>query len=421
MSQPHATSTTLAHQEEPLGVTRLRQDFPALHQQIDGKPLIYLDNASSAHKPRAMIDCISACYAHDYAKLRAPHALGQRVTAAYEEARAATATLINAADPKEIVFVRGATEALNIVANGFGRSVLQPGDEVLLTVMEHHANIVPWLMACEQTGATVRVASIDEAGNLDLDRVAGLLSERTKVLSVAHVSNVLGTIYPIKSLVDLAHARGIPVVVDGAQGAPHLPVDVREMGCDFYAFSCHKMYGPSGLGVLYGQAEWLQKLPPLQGGSPMAQTVTFAGWAPKELPTKFEAGVPAIAETVAFTPTIAYLADVGMERIAAYERELVAYASARLGAIERVRVLGAGSERVSVLSFTLDGIAPQNAGRFLDQEMGIAVRTGALSAQPLMAFLGIPGAVRASFALYNTRAEADALAEGVERCLKTLG
>lgn len=400
-----------------LDVARIREDFRALHQTINGNPLVYLDNASTTHKPTVMVDRIRDFYTTDYAKTRSQHALGKRATEAYEQVRAKVAAMLHADDAREIVFTRNATDGINIVAIGFSRGFLGPGDEVLLTSMEHHSNIVPWQIVCRLTGASVKVAPIEASGDLDLDRFKASLSDRTKIVAVAHISNVLGAVYPIKEIVKAAHARDIPVLVDGAQGAPHVPVDVQDLGCDFYALSAHKMYGPGGVGVLFGRARWLEKLTPHQGGSPMAESVTFESAKFKEIPVKFEAGVPAIAETVGFGASLDYLNAIGMDRIRAYEKDLVERAAKRLASIDRVRLVGSPRDRVSVVSFSVEGMKPEKVMSLLD-EQGIALRAGDLSAQPLMEFYGLSGAVRASFSFYNTVDEIEVLAKGLERCLR---
>ncbi len=400
-----------------LDVERVREDFPVLRQLSNGKPLVYLDNAATSQKPTAVIERMRDFYTNEYATVRrGVHYLSERATFAHDQARAKVAAFVNA-DPKQIVFVRGATEALNLVANGFALAFLKPGDEVLLTWMEHHANIVPWQLACERTGAKIVVAPMDERGALQVDELEKLISDRTKVVGVTHVSNALGTVNPIKRIVELAHARGVPVVVDGAQAVPHMPVDVQDLGCDFYAFSSHKMFGPTGIGALYGRTEWLEKLPPYQGGGDMILSVTFEKTVFNTVPLKFEAGTPAIAEAIGFGAAVDYLTGIGFERMAAHERDLVVYATERLEAVPGVRIIGTAPEKASVVAFAVDGIHPHDIGTILDQE-GIAIRVGHHCAQPVMQFFDVPATARASFAFYNTREEVDALVAGVERCIE---
>ncbi|MFL5350403.1 MAG: aminotransferase class V-fold PLP-dependent enzyme [Hyalangium sp.] len=398
---------------------RVRHDFPLLlRRRENGQPLYYLDNAATTHKPRVVIESLQELYSTLNAKNREEHALSQAITQALKEARQKVATFLHAEDPSEIIFVRNATEAINLVAYGFGRSVLQPGDEVVLTHLEHHSNIVPWLMACEQTGAQVRVAPVTEAGEVEVEKLEALLSERTRLVAVSHVSNVFGTILPLRRIIRAAHARGIPVLIDGAQGAPHLPVDVLELGCDFYACSSHKLYGPMGVGVLYGRTDWLERLPAYQGGSEMAEEVSFEKWKPKPLPKKFEAGSPALMDAIGLGRALDYVQRLGMDRIALYEKELLGYARQQLGAIDRVKLVGNPRDAVGVLSFTVEGAEPKKVSEFLDQEAGVAVRAGRLAAQPIMDFLKLKGAIRMSVALYTAREEIDALVQGLRDFLK---
>ena len=404
-----------------LDVARLREDFPVLHQLAHGKPLVYLDNAATSQKPLAVIDRMNDFYTHEYATVRrGVHYMSERATFAHDKARAKVANLLNAADNREIVFVRGTTEAINLVANGFALDVLKPDDEVLISHLEHHANIVPWQMACQRSGARLVVAPINEAGEIELEKLADLISDRTKIVAVAHVSNALGTINPVREIVALAHARGIPVLIDGAQGAPHMPVDVQEIGCDFYAFSGHKIFGPTGIGALYGRTEWLERLPPYQGGGDMILSVTFEKTVYNAIPHKFEAGTPAIAEAIGLGAAVDYVTGIGLDRIAAYETSLLAYATERIAAIPGVRLIGTAREKAAVLSFALEGVHPHDIGTILDQD-GIAIRVGHHCAQPVMQYYGVPATARASFAFYNTRDEVDALAAGVEKCIEVFG
>jgi cysteine desulfurase/selenocysteine lyase len=402
-------------------VARVREDFPVLKQTVNGKPLVYLDNAATAQKPRVVIERMAEFFTNENSTVRrGVHYLSQRATDAYEDARAKVAAFINAGDQRQIVFVRGTTEAINLVANGFSVSILKPGDEVLVTEMEHHANIVPWQLACERSGAVLRVAPINDAGELELDALEGLLGERTKIVALTHISNALGTVNPVKRVVEMAHARGIPVLVDGAQGVLHGPVDVQDLGCDFYAFSGHKLYGPTGIGALYGRAEWLEKLPPYQGGGDMILSVSFDKTIYNAVPYKFEAGTPAIAEAMGLGAVIDYLSGIGMERIAAYEADLFAYATDQVGSIEQVRIVGTAREKAAIVGFTIDGVHPHDIGTILDQE-GIAIRAGHHCAQPVMKRLNVPATARASLAFYNTREEVDALVRGIYKCVEVFG
>ncbi|WP_454739567.1 SufS family cysteine desulfurase [Cupriavidus necator] len=391
-----------------LQVERLRRDFPILRQTVNGKPLVYLDNAATTQKPQSVI----ACEAHYYSALnanvhRAVHTLSQRATDAYEAARDAVRDLINAAGREEIVFVRGTTEAINLVAASFGQR-LRPGDEILISAMEHHSNIVPWQLVCQRTGASLQVAPINDAGELMLEQFARLLGQHTRLVALTHLSNALGTVNPVRHIIELAHARGIPVLIDGAQAVPHLKVDVQALDCDFYAFSGHKLYGPTGVGVLYGKAALLDAMPPYQGGGDMIREVTFHRTTYNELPYKFEAGTPNIAGVIALGAAIEYVRALGLEAIAAHEHALLAYASAQAAQIAGLHMIGTAADKASILSFTLDGIHPHDVGTILDQH-GVAVRAGHHCAMPVMERFGVPATVRASFALYNTREEVDAL------------
>ena len=391
-----------------LEVERLRQDFPILRQTVNGKPLVYLDNAATTQKPQSVIDCEAHYYSALNANIhRGVHTLSRRATDAYEAARDAVRDLINAAGREEIVFVRGTTEAINLVAASFGQR-LRPGDEILISAMEHHSNIVPWQLACERTGALLQVAPINDAGELILEQFAQLLSPRTRLVALAHLSNALGTVNPVRHIIELAHARGIPVLIDGAQAVPHLKVDVQALDCDFYAFSGHKLYGPTGIGVLYGKAALLDAMPPYQGGGDMIREVTFRKTTYAALPYKFEAGTPNIAGVIALGAAIGYVRAVGLEAIAAHEHALLDYASAQAGQVTGLRMIGTAADKASILSFTLDGIHPHDIGTILDQH-GVAVRAGHHCAMPVMERFGVPATVRASFALYNTREEVDAL------------
>ena len=405
----------------PYDVYRVRQDFPVLAQQVHGKPLVYLDNAATTQKPLAVIDAISHYYRSDNSNIhRGVHALSERATEAYEKARSAAQRFINAADPKEIVFVRGTTEAINLVAQTYGREHVGAGDEVLITAMEHHSNIVPWQFLCEQKGAKLRVAPINDRGELVLEDFEKLLAAKTKIVAVSHLSNALGTINPIKRIAKMAHDRGIPVLVDGAQAAPRMPVDVQDLDCDFYAISGHKMYAPTGIGFLYGKAALLEAMPPYQGGGDMIASVTFDKTIYNRLPYKFEAGTPNIADTIGLGAAIEYLNQLGIENIEKHEADLLDYATAEVERIPGVTVIGRAREKAGVLSFVMNDIHPHDIGTILDSE-GVAVRTGHHCAQPVMQRFGIPATVRASFGLYNTREEADALVRGIRKVKEVMG
>jgi cysteine desulfurase/selenocysteine lyase len=393
----------------PFDVERVRKDFPILAQTVHGKPLVFLDSAASAQKPRAVIDAMVHLYTHDYANVhRGVYELSVRATQALEDARAKVAGLLGAETAHEIVLVRNATEAINLVARTWGAQHVGEGDEVLITHMEHHANIVPWKMLCDEKGAVLRVAPIDDRGELLLDEFEKLITPRTRIAAVTHVSNALGTINPVREIVRLAHDRGVPVLLDGAQAVPHQRVDVRDIGCDFYVFSGHKLFAPSGIGVLHGKLDHLKAMPPFLGGGEMILSVSFEEIIYKEAPYKFEAGTPDIAGAVGLGAAIDYLDALDFHALAAHEQELLAYATQRLQEIPGLRIIGTAEHKAAVLSFVLDGVHPHDIGTILDQE-GVAVRTGHHCAQPLMARFGVPATARASFALYNTRADADAL------------
>lgn len=401
-----------------LDVARLREDFPILSQTVHGQSLVYLDNAATTQKPRKVIEAIEHYYACDNANIhRGVHLLSQRATKDYENARKKVARFLNAADPHEIIFVRGATEAINLVANSYGRKNVTAGDEIVLTTMEHHSNIVPWQMLCQETGATLRVVPISDAGELDLDAYRALLNDRTRMVAVVHVSNALGTINPVKQMIAEAHARNVPVLVDGAQAVLHMRVDVRDLDADFYVLSGHKLYGPTGVGVLYGKRALLQKMPPWQGGGDMITSVTFEKTTYNVLPYKFEAGTPNIAGGIGLGAAIDYIESVGLDAIAAYEHELLAYGTELLAKMPRIRLIGTAREKASVLSFVVDGVHPHDIGTILDFE-GVAIRTGHHCAQPVMDRLGIPATARASLAFYNTREELDRLADALRKVME---
>jgi cysteine desulfurase/selenocysteine lyase len=415
---PHAfAAQATAH---TFDVKRVRADFPVLHQKVHGKPLVYLDNAATTQKPLAVIEAIEHYYRHDNSNIhRGVHALSERATEHYEKTRAAARRFLNAPDPKEVIFVRGTTEAINLVAQTYGRQHVGAGDEVLITAMEHHSNIVPWQMLCEEKEAKLRVAPINDRGELLLEEFEKLLGPRTKFVAVTHLSNALGTITPLREMIRMAHAWNIPVLVDGAQAVPRMKVDVQALDCDFYAISGHKMYGPTGIGVLYGKAALLEAMPPYQGGGDMIASVTFEKTSYNRLPYKFEAGTPNIADTIGLGAAIAYLESLGLEEIERHEHDVLSYATQRIALMPGVNIVGSAKEKAGVLSFTMDNIHPHDIGTILDRD-GIAVRTGHHCAQPVMERFRIPATVRASFGLYNTRDEVDALASGVQKVNEVL-
>jgi cysteine desulfurase/selenocysteine lyase len=399
-------------------VQRIRGDFPILDQRVHGKPLVYLDNAASAQKPQVVIDTLSRFYSTSYANIhRGIHWLSERATEAYESARVRIQRFLGAAEASEILFVRGATEAINLVAHSYGRTHMQAGDELLISTMEHHSNIVPWQMLCEATGAVLRVIPISEEGELLLNEYEQLLTPKTKMVAVVHVSNVLGTINPIRRIVELAHRHHVPVLVDGAQAVPHLAVDVQTLDCDFYAFSGHKLFGPTGVGVLYGKAALLEAMPPYQGGGHMIQSVTFEKTTYNNVPDRFEAGTPNIAGVVGLGAAIDYLSDIGLAAITAYEGELLSYATDRISKIAGVRLIGTATDKAGVISFVVDGVHPHDLGTILDHD-GIAIRAGHHCAQPLMSRYGVPATARASLAFYNTQEDIDALAAGIHKSIE---
>ena len=400
---------------------RVRADFPILKQRINNSPLVYLDNAASTHKPRAVIDCIRKVYEEDYSNVhRGVHTLSQRCTDLFEGARDTVRRFINARHSHEIIFVRGATEAINLVAQSYGRKTIMAGDELLITAMEHHSNIVPWQMLCEQTGAVLKVAPMSHSGELLMDEFESLLCDRTRLVAVTHMSNALGTINPIKQIVDLAHHRAIPVLLDGAQSAPHLTVDVQALDCDFFVFSGHKLYGPSGIGVLYGKESLLKAMPPWQGGGDMIRRVTFEKSDWNDLPYKFEAGTPHIAGAIALGAALDYLSGIGLDAIAEHEHRLLAYATEQALTIPELMIVGTAANKGAILSFTLDRIHPHDIGTLLDQ-LGIAIRAGHHCAMPVMDFFEIPATARASFGLYNTHDDIDVLMDGIRQIIKMFG
>lgn len=405
----------------PLDVEAARRDFPILDVQIGGKPLIYLDNAATTQKPQAVIDVMQRYYMLQNANIhRGVHYLSQQATDAYEQARVKLARFFGAAVPEEMVFVRGATEGINLVANSWGGRFVRAGDEIVLSELEHHSNIVPWQLLAQRTGAKIRVAPITDDGDVDLAAFRALLSKRTRLVAVTHVSNALGTVNPVKEIIAAAHAHGAVVLLDGAQSAPHLAVDVQELGCDFFVCSGHKLYGPTGIGVLYGRREILEAMPPWHGGGDMIQKVTFEETTYREPPTRFEAGTPHISGAIALGAAVDYLERLGRERVAAHEDDVVAYAATRLAEVPGVRLIGRPRRRVGVVSFVMNAAHPHDIGTILDNH-GVAIRAGHHCTQPLMRRLGVPATARASFGLYNTRAEVDALVAGLERVTSLFG
>ena len=396
-------------------VNEIRRDFPILSRQVYDKPLIYLDNAATTQKPRQVVEAITNEYYSVNANVhRGVHFLSQQATELHETAREAVRAFINAGSADEIVFTRGTTESINLIAASFGEAFVNQGDEIIITAMEHHSNIVPWQMMAARRGAKLRVAPIDERGEIIMDELLGLISDRTRLVAVAHVSNVLGTVNPVKQIISSAHAKGVPVLVDGAQAVPHVAVDVRDLDADFYVFSGHKVYGPTGIGVLYGKRRWLEAMPPYQGGGEMIKDVTFERTTYNDLPYKFEAGTPDYVGSNALAAALRYVTSIGMDDIAAYERRLTDYAMQRLAAIDGIRIFGTSPGKGAVISFLVGGIHHLDMGTLLDR-LGIAVRTGHHCAEPLMHLLGIEGTVRASFSFYNTMDEVDALADGIVR------
>lgn len=404
----------------PFDVQRIRDDFPLLKREMRGMPIVFLDSAASSQKPQQVIDALGQYYSYQHANVhRGVYQLSQEATDAYEQGRRLVQNFINARYDHEVIFTRGTTESINLVASSFGRRFLKPGDEVIISTMEHHSNIVPWQMICEQTGARFRIIPINDAGELLMEDFVKLLNERTKIVAITHVSNSLGTINPVKEIIRIAHDWNVPVLLDGAQAVPHLKIDVQALDVDFYAFSGHKIFGPTGIGILYGKEKWLNAMPPYQGGGEMIETVTFEKTTYNVLPHKFEAGTPHISGVIGLGAAIEYVQGIGHEAIQQHEQELLAYGTARLAEIEGVRLIGTASHKASVISFLVEGTHPYDVGTILDQ-LGIAVRTGHHCTQPLMARFGIPGTVRASLAFYNNKEDLDRLAEGVRRAVRML-
>ncbi len=402
-------------------VERIRKDFPALHQEVHGKPLVYFDNAATSQKPQVVIDALVAYYSLDNSNVhRGVHRLSERATEAYEGARTRIQRHINAASPREIIFVRQATEGINLVMSSFGRAFVGAGDEIVISAIEHHSNIVPWQMLCEEKGAILRVVPIDDRGDLIMEEYARLVGPRAKLVAMTQVSNALGTVTPIKQIIEMAHRQNVPVLVDGAQAVPHQRVDVRELDCDFYVFSGHKAYGPTGIGVLYGKEQWLDRMPPFQGGGDMIKLVTFEKTTYNELPYKFEAGTPHIAGAIGLAAGLDYIAGLGLDRIGDYEHALLAYGTELLSAIRGVRLIGAARHKAAVLSFVLDGVHAHDLGTVLDHQ-GVAIRAGHHCAMPVMERFGVPATARASLAFYNTHAELETLAGAIQEAREIFG
>jgi cysteine desulfurase/selenocysteine lyase len=405
--------------QTPLDIQKIRADFPVLDQLVNGRPLVYFDNAATTQKPRAVLDALVHYYEHDNANIhRGIHALAERATANFEATRRAVQSFMNARETEEIIFTYGTTDGINLIARTYGQTYLGEGDEIIISTLEHHSNIVPWQMLCEARGCVLKVIPIDDNGDLLLDEYEKLLTERTKFVSVVHVSNTLGTINPIKTIIDKAHGVGAVVLIDGAQASSHIDIDVQALDCDFYAFSAHKLFGPTGMGVLYGKRALLEAMPPFRGGGEMIKEVTFEKTTYNDIPYKFEAGTPNIAGVIATRNAVEYVNSLGKENIAAYEHDLLAYATDALQSIDGLRIVGQAKEKISVISFVMDGIHHEDTGVILDQQ-GIAVRTGHHCTQPLMRRLGITGTTRASFSVYNTTDEIDRLVKGLHR-VKTM-
>lgn len=420
LTTPTATGVHVTH-SDPIDVYTIREDFPILKQGVRGKPLVYLDNAASTQKPQFVVDAIRHTYLTEYANIhRGVHLLSELCTKAYEDTRVVIQHFLHAKSSREIIFLRGTTEAINLVAATYGRKNVGPGDEVLITALEHHSNIVPWQMLCEDKGANLKVAPIDDRGDVILEEYEKLLSPRTKIAALSHVSNALGTINPIKEMIEIAHRNGVPVLVDGAQAAPHLKVDVQDLDCEFYAISGHKIYGPSGIGVLYGKASYLENMPPYQGGGDMISSVTFEKTTYNDLPYKFEAGTPNIGGTIGLGAAIDYVSRIGLEKIADHENLLLERATELVSEIPGVTLIGTSPHKAAVVSFVMEGIHPHDIGTILDQQ-GIAVRTGHHCAQPVMDRFHIPATARASMAFYNTLEEMEVLAEGIRMVREVMG
>lgn len=411
----------MEHNNNPLDISAIRKDFPILEQKIYGKPLAYFDNAATTHKPNQVVDEVANMYKFENSNIhRGVHYLSEQLTQRYETARESIQQFIGAAQKEEVIFTKGTTESINLVAFSFGEKFVQQGDEILITEMEHHANIVPWQMLCERKGATLKVLPVDEHGDLLLDKLDDYLSVKTKLVAVTHISNALGTVNDVKFIIERSHARDIPVLIDGAQSVQHEPINVQDMDCDFFVFSGHKLYGPTGIGVLYGKRKWLEQMPPYQTGGEMIQKVSFEKTTFNEIPFRFEAGTPNMAGAIGLAKAIEYVQGIGLEPIAQYEQELLSYATQKMEAMTGIRIIGTARKKVSVLSFVFDNIHHLDAGMILDK-MGIAVRTGHHCAEPIMHTMGVDGTIRASFSFYNTFEEIDRLFEGLEKVQQMFG
>lgn len=406
---------------DKLNIEAIRRDFPILNLKVHGRQLVYLDNAATTQKPQVVLDAIQRYYTEQNSNVhRGVHYLSQLATREYEGARVKIQRFINAAESHEVIFTHGATEGINLIASSYGRKFVHEGDEVVISAMEHHSNIVPWQMLCEQVGAKLRIIPINEKGELLIDDLEAMINARTRLIALVHLSNALGTINPVKRVIDIAHSHDVPVLLDGAQATSHLKIDVQELDCDFYVFSGHKVCGPTGIGVLYGKSQWLESMPPFMGGGDMISSVSFEKTTYNSLPYKFEAGTPNIEGAIGLGVAIDYLTGIGIDRIAAYENELLDYATEVIGSIPGVKLIGTAREKSSVLSFTLENIHPHDIGTILDQE-GIAIRAGHHCAQPVMKFFNVPATARASFSFYNTKQEIDTLAEGIQRVIEVFG
>jgi len=418
MNAPH---TGLKQRSAAFDVERFRADFPILRARINGKPLVFLDNAASSQMPQPVMDRWIRYQTTQHANIhRAVHYLSETATAEYEGARRKLQAFVNAAEDREIIFTTGTTDAINLVAHGYGRKFIEPGDEIILTTLEHHSNIVPWQMVAEEKGAKIRVVPVNDRGELSMEEYGRLLNPRVKLVGMNHVSNALGTVNPVREMIAAAHRHGVPVLVDGAQAVPHMAVDVQALDCDFYCFSGHKMYGPTGIGVLYGKAALLEKMQPFKGGGDMILSVTFEKTTYNVIPHKFEAGTPPIAAAITLGAAVDYLTEVGVERAGAHETDLLDYATDQVNRLPGIRIIGTAENKAAVLSFTVDGVHPHDVGTLLNEE-GIAIRTGHHCAQPVMKRFGIPATSRASFAFYNTMAEVDALVAGIKKVQKVFG
>jgi cysteine desulfurase/selenocysteine lyase len=416
-----AIHTSVLQRPEALDVERIRADFPILSLQVNGRPLVFLDNAASSQMPQPVIDRLVKYQTSEHANIhRAVHYLSEKATSEYEAARRKVQAFVNAREDREVIFTSGTTDGINLVAHGYGRKFIGEGDEIILTTLEHHSNIVPWQMLAGDTGAKIRVVPINDRGELVVDEYRRLFSSRTKLVGVSHVSNALGTVNPVKELIAFAHERGVPVLVDGAQAAPHMSVDVQDLDCDFYAFSGHKLCGPTGIGILYGKADLLEKMQPFKGGGDMILSVSFEKTTYNTIPFKFEAGTPPIAAAIGLGAAVDYLNGVGIERIAAHETDLLDYATQQVNRMSGIRVIGTAERKAAVLSFTVDGVHPHDVGTLLNEE-GVAIRTGHHCAQPVMQRFKVPATCRASFAFYNTLSEVDALTAAIRKVQKVFG